>query len=140
MTSSVISIGTHADINGSSNTYVMYNWINVEGYQKFGKYTGNGNADGTFIYTGFRPALIFLKSLDGASSWLVHDDKRDTHNPIREILLWNTTDTEFEAGDRLDFTSNGFKLRNSNTGLNGSGSEYLFGAWGSVPTRYGNTF
>jgi hypothetical protein len=140
MTSSVISIGTHADINGSSNTYVMYNWINVEGFQKFGKYTGNGNADGAFIYTGFRPALIFLKRTDSSGSWLVHDDARDTFNPVNEILLWNTNDVEFESGDRVDFLSNGFKLRNSNTGMNGSGNTYIYGAWGSVPFKYNNSF
>ena len=140
MTSSVISIGTHADINGSSNTYVMYNWINVEGYQKFGTYTGNGNADGPFIYTGFRPALIFLKRTDSSGSWLVHDNKRDTFNPVNEILLWNTNDAEFESGDRVDFISNGFKLLNSNAGMNGSGNSYVYGAWGDVPFKYNNTF
>tara|TARA_Y100000114_G_scaffold113216_1_gene107073 strand:+ start:779 stop:2464 length:1686 start_codon:yes stop_codon:yes gene_type:complete len=139
-TTSVISLGTNARCNGSSNNMVGYAWHSVDGMQRFGKYTGNGNSNGAFIYTGFRPSLIFLKNTESASSWLVHDDERDTFNPVNEILLWNTSDAEFESGDRVDFLSNGFKLRNSNAGMNGSGTQYVYGAWASTPFKYNNTF
>ena len=139
MTSSVISIGTHNDINGSSNTYVMYNWINVEGYQKFGTYIGHGNADGPFIYTGFRPRMIFVKLLDSAGDWWIQDTGRSTFNPASKYLAWNRTDTE-ATGIDVDFLSNGFKIRTSSGDFNSNGAEILYGAWGDVPFKYNNTF
>ena len=139
MTSSVISIGTHADINGSSNTYVMYNWINVEGYQKFGTYTGNGNADGPFIYTGFRPRMFFVKLLDSAGDWWIQDTARSTFNPASKYIAWNRADGE-ATGIDVDFLSNGFKIRTSSGDFNSNGAEILYGAWGDVPFKYNNTF
>ena len=139
MTSSVISIVTHADINGSSNTYVMYNFINVEGYQKFGKYTGNGNTNGPFIYTGFRPRLFFVKLLDSAGDWWIHDTARNTHNTSTNYVAWNRTDTETYGID-VDFLCNGIKIRTSSGDFNSSGADILYGAWGSVPFKYNNIF
>ena len=139
MTSSVISIGTHADINGSSNTYVMYNWINIQGYQRFGKYTGNGNANGPFIYTGFRPRMIFVKLLNSAGDWWIQDTARSTFNPADKYIAWNRTDAE-ATGIDVDFLSNGFKIRTSSGDFNSNGAEILYGAWGDVPFKYNNTF
>ena len=140
MTSTVVSIGTHADINGSSNTYVMYNWINVEGYQKFGKYNGSGNANGPFIYLGFRPKLIFLKKISGSGMWNVFYSPPKTFNSsANAYLTWNTTDTEAN-GVPIDFLSNGFKIRSSGSGVNGDGNTFIYGAWGDVPFKYNNTF
>ena len=136
----LISIGNESNVSTSGLDYIIYAWHSVEGFSKFGSYEGNGSADGAFIYTGFRPSLIFLKRTDSTGSWLVHDNKRDTENPVNKILLWDTTDAEFESGDRVDFLSNGFKLRNSNAGMNGSGNDYVYGAWGNVPFKYNNTF
>jgi len=143
MTSSVISIGTHADINGSSNTYVMYNWINVEGYQKFGTYEGNNNTDGPFVYTGFRPRMLCIKGLDEAYSWFVFDSARNTFNLVDKHLRWDGNDaeiTEPTGARRVDFLSNGFKVRASAASLNGDGDTYLYMAWGDVPFKYNNTF
>jgi len=141
MTSSVISIGTHADINGSSNTYVMYNWINVEGYQKFGIYEGNGNSNGPFIYTGFRPRMLFIKRLDSAANWQVRDTARRTFNVHNVTLNWdsNTTETQ-NSNHNMDILSNGFKLRTTLGDYNTSGGDYIYGAWGDVPFKYNNTF
>ena len=139
-TNSTFGTNYTSGLNVSGDTYVAYVWHNVDGMQRFGKYTGTGSSDGQFIYTGFRPALIFLKNIEASSSWLVHDDKRDTENPVNEILLWNTSDAEFESGDRVDFLSNGFKLRNSNAGMNGSGNDYVYGAWGDASFKYNQTF
>jgi hypothetical protein len=101
------------------------------------KYEGNGNADGPFVYTGFRPALVVNKRIDSTGHWLVHDDARDTYNPSKEILLWSGGDAEFNsANDRVDFLSNGFKMRSSNTGINGSGNDYIYLAMAHNPFKY----
>jgi hypothetical protein len=139
MTSSVISIGTHSDINGSSNTYVMYNWINVEGYQKFGTFSGNGNANGPFIYTGFRPRMFFVKLLDSAGDWWIQDTARSTFNPASKYIAWNRSDAE-ATGIDVDFTSVGFKIRTSSGDFNSNGATILYGAWGDVPAKYSNAF
>ena len=119
----------------------MYAWADVEGMQKFGYYQGNGDADGPFIYTGGKPVLVVTKRVDGSGSWLVHDNKRDTYNPVVQILLWDDNQGEFSgANDRVDFLSNGFKVRSSNAGINGSGNDYIYMCWMDTPYKYNNTF
>ena len=144
MTSSVISIGTHADINGSSNTYVMYNWINVEGYQKFGTYVGSGGGnsatDNTFVYTGFRPRFLFVKNTGAASSWIVYDTARNTSNPTTIGSTWNESGAEFDTSNyAIDILSNGFKFRTGNATVNTTDT-WIYGAWGDVPFKYNNAF
>ena len=126
-------------VNGTN--YIAYCWHSVVGYSSFGSYVGNGNADGPFIYTGGRPALVVTKRIDGSGSWLVHDNKRDTYNPVKQIILWDDSQGQFSgANDRVDFLSNGFKVRSSNTGINGSGNDYIYMCWMDVPFKYNNTF
>ena len=132
-TTSVISIGTHADINGSSNTYVMYNWINVEGFSKFGSYEGNGAADGTFVYCGFRPAFVMTKSLDSTSDWSIFDIKREGYNVDNDELHANDGDAEGTA-DMIDIYSNGFKSRIA-TDPNVA-ETYVFMAMADNPFKY----
>ena len=116
---------------------IMYCFANCEGYSSFGSYEGNGDADGVFVYCGFRPALVTTKRTDDVSSWLVHDNKRDTYNPVIEILLWNDTSAEFNgSNDRVDFLSNGFKVRSSNSGINGDGNDYVYIAFAKNPFKY----
>ena len=127
--------------NTSSRNYIMYNWHSVEGYSKFGSYTGNGNTDGPFIYTGFRPRILFIKGVDNASNWEVRDTARDTFNPLDTSVLWDS-DT-LEAGGSsyyIDVLSNGVKIRTTSGNYNTSGNTYIFGAWGDVPFKYNNTF
>ena len=140
-TTSVISLGTEGRVNGNSQNYVAYAWHNVEGMQRFGTYIGNGNADGQFIYMGFRPRLFVTKKL-GTDNWIVIDSARETFNAMGEkVLLWDTNDLEFDpSAVNLDFVSNGVKMRNTDGKINASGTEYVYMAWGDVPFKYNNTF
>ena len=133
----LLTLTAYGQVNGSSNTYVGYAFSDIEGYIKSGAYTGNGNTDGVFVYTGFRPALLTTKRTDGTGHWLVHDNARDTYNPSKEILLWSGSDAEFNsANDNIDFLANGFKIRSSNTGTNGSGNDYIYIAMADNPFKY----
>jgi hypothetical protein len=139
VSSSLITVGGNANLSGKSQ--VLYAWANVEGFQKFGTYSGNGNAAGPFIYTGFRPRMIFLKRTDSSGSWHVFDTARNIDNPVDTYLLWNSSAADDTASSNsIDFLSNGFKIRNSAAGLNASGGDYIFGAWGDIPFKYNNTF
>ena len=140
-TTSVISIGTNNRVNGSGDSLVCYAWAQEEGFQKFGQYIGNGNADGPFIYTGFRPRMIYIKKNANSSYWHIFDTARNIDNPVDTYLLWDSTGADDTASSNsVDFLSNGFKLRNNASQLNASGSTYVFGAWGDVPFKYNNTF
>ena len=135
-TSSVFSLGASYAGSGAG---ISYCWHDVEGYSKFGSYLGNGNADGAFIYTGFRPKMIFLRRIGGTDDFFVMDTARDTHNVAGDYLTWNTSNAESDSS-LVDFLSNGFKLRSSSASLNPSGSTIIYGAWGDVPFKYNNTF
>ena len=129
-TSTVFSLGTAADVNRSGGTHVCYAFAEKKGYSKFGSYTGNGNADGTFVYTGFKPAWIMRKKSSGAENWTIHDNKRDTHNVTFKRLLANDSGGEYtSASNQVDLLSNGFKCRASNDGSNASGGSYIFMAF-----------
>jgi len=136
-TSSVFSIGTAVDLNASGNTYIAYCFANKKGYSKFGSYTGNGSTDGTFVYTGFKPAWVMCKISSNGDSWVVYDNKRDTFNVTEQILRPNTSGTEgTESGAKMDLLSNGFKLRGSGGGLgqtNTSGETYIYMAFAENP-------
>ena len=118
--------------------HVAYCWHSVEGYSKFGSYEGNGNADGPFVYTGFRPALFFVKPLV-SNPWRVFDDKRNGFNPDNLSLAWDANYADDNSYD-IDILSNGFKVRGSNNATNQDGTTFVYGAWGSVPFKYNNTF
>ena len=138
MTTSVISIGTHADINGSGASYVMWNFINVEGFSKFGSYRGNGlsDAQGTFVYTGFRPAYVMTKGLDVGAEWTVYDDKRNTGNPADRILQMDIHDAERTDLDVIDILSNGFKCLDNGGRTNQSNKSYVYAAFADNPFQY----
>ena len=139
-TSSVFSLGTDSAVNGDTRTMISYLWHSVPGLQKFGKYTGNLNADGPFIELGFRPALVWLKEIGNAGYWNIYDNKRNTSN-LTDRILWanddyqeNDTDIIGSAGSNaIDFLSNGFKLRSNKTGTNRSGGNYIYCAWAEAP-------
>jgi hypothetical protein len=133
-TSSVFTIGTSARTNASEN-YICYAFAEKKGYSKFGSYTGNGNADGVFIYTGFKPAFIMFKRFDDAGrNWWIFDNKRDPDNDVTLELLANTNGAEDSTGSaNLDFLSNGIKLRTTQTDLNGSGGTILYMAFAELP-------
>jgi len=131
-TSTVISIGTNDKINHSSENHVMYAFAEKQGYSKFGSYTGNGNADGPFIYTGFAPAWVMVKNTASAIGWVIQDNTRSSTNPRNKRLFANITDAEATDTD-FDFLSNGFKLRNSGNTPNKSGEVYIYMAFAEHP-------
>jgi hypothetical protein len=125
--------------SGSGNSgsdYIGYVWHNVPGLQKFGKYTGNGNADGPFIELGFRPAVLLTKRIDGGSNnWQIIDAKRSPHNVANTILKPDESSAETSHADyATDFLSNGFKHRTGHVARNGSGNTYIYAAWAEAPT------
>jgi len=135
-----LTLTAYGQVNTSSDSYVGYFWANVEGMQKFGYYEGNGNADGPFIYTGFRPRLLVVKRTSSSGGWRVYDTARHTFNPNDAIVRWNDDGYEDTANQPIDFLSNGFKIRSSNQYLNQSGGDFIYMAWGDVPFKYNNTF
>ena len=136
-----LTLTAYGQVNGSSNTYVGYFWADVEGMQKFRSYTGNGNANGPFVYTGFKPRFIFIKRTDSTGNWEARDTVRDTYNPLDSSLIWDTTAAEVsDPVYYLDVLSNGFKIRTTSANYNASGGDYVYGAWGDVPFKYNNTF
>jgi len=119
----------------NGDTFVAYAFAEKQGYSKFGKYVGNGNANGAFVYTGFKPAWIMLKITSGTTAgWYIWDTKRETFNPNNQYLNAVEADAEQSASTfDIDFLSNGFKLRNSNAGLNGSANSYIYMAFAENP-------
>jgi hypothetical protein len=134
-TSTVYSVGAGGVTNTSGRTYVAYCFAEVEGYSKIGRYTGNGNNNGPFVYLGFRPALVLTKRTNSTSNWVIQDSTRQTYNPSDAWLRPNTSDAEGTTNPDLDldFLSNGFKVRNNGTDNNISGSTYIFMALAENP-------
>lgn len=133
-TSSVFSIGTAIGVNTSSQTYVAYCFAPISGFSAMGSYTGNGSADGPMIYTGFRPAYVLIKRSSAVESWCLMDSKREGYNVDNDPLFPNLTNVE-GTQDFLDLLSNGFKLRSTDTGVNGSGT-YIYIAFAEFPFKY----
>ena len=131
-TSSVFTVNDANALNGSGGRqYVAYCFAEKTGYSKFGSFTGNGNADGTFIYTGFKPSWIMFKRTSAASDWTIFDTKRLTYNVNNLRLEANTTDAEPSgAANKIDILSNGFKMRHSSSSFNNSGGTYIYMAFG----------
>jgi len=137
-TSSVINLsGTSSmsNINTSSIDYITYAFHSVKGYSKIGSYTGNGNADGTFVYTGFKPAFYIIKSATGTRSWIIKDNKRPGYNVNGSYLLANGSEVEGTGSGNVasDELSNGFKIRGTSTSLNFSGETYIYMAFAEEP-------
>jgi hypothetical protein len=139
-TSSVFTTGTWYT---GSLTAVAYCFAQIAGYSAFGSYTGNGSSDGPFIYTGFRPKFFMTKITSAAGyDWIITDTSRDTYNVSGLCLEANLSNAESTNGgafsSQSDILSNGFKIRNSGTGANGSGGTYIYMAFAESPFRYAN--
>jgi len=135
-TSAVFTAGDHSSSNRSGDSFVSYHWNEVQGYSKFGSYTGNGNADGTFVYLGFRPAWVMYKPSSASDNWEILDNKRDVFNPNDTLLYANLTNAESDpasTNDRVDFLSNGLKFRDGGGASNGSGTTYIYMAFAEAP-------
>jgi len=131
-TSSLFTIGNDGSTNDSSNTYIAYVFTPVQGYSKFGTYVGNGNADGPFVYTGFRPAFVMVKRSNSTGSWGMRDNKREAYNNGQDFLLADTTNAD-QTSATIDFLSNGFKLRHNGSEENTSGSTMIYMAFAEAP-------
>ena len=133
-TSTVFTINTSADVNGDGTTYIAYAFRSIQGYSKFGTYTGNGNADGAFIYTGFKPAWVMTKQTNGTNNWHIHDNKRNLFNPVNTQLKAdanNADDTPSGGENSRDFLSNGFKFRHADH--NNQAHTYIYMAFAEQP-------
>ena len=115
---------------GSSNTQVAYCFAEVPGFSKFGSYTGNGSADGPFVYCGFRPRWILVKRVDAASDWVIYDAARSPNNIVSAALYPYLANAEGTV-TFTDFTSQGFKIRDS--AFNQNGGTYIYAAFADLP-------
>jgi len=130
--STVFTLGAGGDPNGSGGSIIAYCFAGKQGYSKYGSYTGNGNSDGTFVYTGFRPAWILYKNTSTADSWFLHDNKRQGFNDDNELMFADITQGESTV-NRIRILSNGFKALDSDKGVNKSGDTYIYWAIAESP-------
>ena len=133
-TSSVFYLGSYNEVNGSSAPHVAYCFGKVKGFSDFGSYTGNGNANGPFIYTGFKPAWILIKRYNAAGSWRLVDNKRIGYNRNNYYLTPNTGGGDGTGSTlAIDMFSNGFKVIGTDIDLNTSGGQYIYMAFAEAP-------
>jgi len=134
-TSSVFSVGTDSSANGSGNSLIVYLFSEIKGFSKFGSYTGNGNADGTFVYTGFKPAWVMCRDVENDAGWHIFDNKRpNAFNTINKRIEADNSDTENStSGCEIELVSNGFKFRGNFDNINRSGSNHIYMAFAESP-------
>ena len=126
------TLGTNGISNENGSELISYNFTPIQGYSKFSSYTGNGSTDGTFVYTGFKPAWIMIKRTDATDSWCMYDNKREGYNVDNDALFANQNSAE-NSDDTIDLLSNGFKLRGTQTRINSSSGNYIYMAFASNP-------
>ena len=134
-TSSVFSIGTDTGVNQSGQNYIAYCFAEVKGFSKIGSYYGNGNSNGPFTYTGFKPAFGLFKEYTGpgSSNWTIQDDKREGYNISNSRLFPNDSAAGNASSFRLNLLSNGFKINNSDSDSNRNGNNFLYLAFAEHP-------
>ena len=132
-TSTNLTVHTKNEVNTDGRTYVHYVFAPIQGYSKFGSYTGNGNADGPFVYTGFKPAWLIIKRTSSSGDWLLWDNKRDTSNVTDAVLKPNSNAAENTGYWYIDFLSNGFKIRATDAEINQSGGTLIYMAFAEHP-------
>ena len=129
-TATTISLGTKPGTNGSGGSFVCYAWHSVKGYSKMGGYSGNGNDDGPMVYCGFRPALVWAKRTDSSGGWFMWNEDKPGYNVINQRILSNTNAALDTSNDnRIDFLSNGFKIRDDANAFNNSSGKYMYMAF-----------
>jgi hypothetical protein len=135
-TSTVFSIGNGVEVNTNTEDYVAYCFAPVAGFSAFGSYTGNGSADGSFIFTGFKVAWVIIKRTDNISEWAVYDLKRPGFNPNYQLRANDSSAENSNSAVFIDLVSNGFKIRTSDAAQNASGGTYVYAAFSSNPFKY----
>ena len=132
-TSSAFTVGDQTGNNSNNNTFISYNFAEVPGFSKMGSYVGNGNADGTFVYTGFKPAFVMFKMTSEAQNWGIYDNKRVGYNEVKNVLFPNLSNAENTDLAPIDLLSNGFKMRRDASASdqnNKNGGSYIYMAFG----------
>ena len=133
-TSSVFSVGTDDGANKSGDSLIAYAFAEKTGYSKFGSYDGNGNTNGNFIYTGFKPKFIIIKRTDNTAPWVMLDTARAdvaNANVVDQVLYTNDSQAEFSSATRaVDLVSNGIKIRGDGGDINTNGGSYIYMAFG----------
>jgi hypothetical protein len=144
-TSSVFSLGTASWWTGSlASNYIFYCWAPIAGYSAFGSYTGNGSTDGPFIYTGFRPKFVLIKSSSSGYNWIIIDSSRNTYNVSGNKLAPNLSGEENNSSiggatvNTIDILSNGFKCRTGDGDTNLNSATYIYAAFAENPFKYAN--
>jgi len=138
-TATLFSISGDDRTNDDGETFVAYCFHSVESYCKVGSYFGNGNANGAFVHTGFRPAMVIRKRIDDTTHWHVNDNKRLGFNgPTSNLSLRTSNDDDEDDGDRIDLVSNGFKVRTGSGDANNDNSPFIYIAWAETPFKYSN--
>jgi len=132
-TSSIFTLRDHNVVNDDGDDYIAYCFSEKQGFSKFGSYTGNGNADGPFIYTGFKPACVMVKNTDAEENWIIFDNKRPGYNLTDALLKPNLSNAESASGVKFDLLSNGFKARVSDAEGNSDGDEFIYMAFAEAP-------
>jgi hypothetical protein len=134
----VFYVGNFNSANQGGDNYVAYCFAPVVGYSSFGSYTGNGSTDGPFVYTGFRPSYLLIKqSSTSGQNWEVRDYAREPYNDSnRTVLFPSSSLAEVTDAFPIDLLSNGFKVRNTGDGTNGSGATYIYAAFAESPFNY----
>ena len=130
-TTSIFNVD-YNNIVTQNHNYIAYVFATIQGYSNFGSYTGNGDSDGPFLYTGFKPQYAWFKRLDAAEEWYIYDSARDPINEIDRKLFIDNSAAEGQS-ETLDFVSNGIKLRNTSTAFNASGGDYVYAAFAKSP-------
>jgi len=136
-TSSTLITVPDGGATDSPNRLTGWAFHSVDGYSKVGSYTGNDNADGAFVYTGFRPAWVLIKNTAASGSWYLYDSVREPYNVVGKPLHPNSNSAEGGGADRLDILSNGFKLRHTDSDLNDT-ETYIYLAFAETPFKYSN--
>ena len=138
--STLITLGSDTFGNKNGDDHICFAFHSVEGFSQFGTYKGNGNADGPFVYTGFRPEFIIVKSTAANTPWMMFDNKRDTDNPVTTYLLTysNAQEGSAPSSNAVDFTSSGFKQRQTHADMNSNNVEYVYLAFAETPLKYAN--
>jgi len=140
-TSSLFTVGTANTTNWSTKTYIAYCFHSVDSYSSVGSYTGNGDADGTFVYTGFRPALVIIKPSSRTGNWFMSNSESSPNNVVDKVIVANSSAAEYtdpSADCKIDYLSNGFKPRTADDNTNESDETYIYIAFASVPFKFAN--
>ena len=139
-TSTIFNVANNSAVNASGRDYIAFCFHPVDGFSSMGRYDGNSSEDGTFVYTGFRPAFVLVKRFDGVTDWNLSDTARNPFNPAKELLFPNKNRVETAASSGsyafFDIVSNGFKFR----GTSGEGNvgDYVYLAFAKFPFKYAN--